>query len=382
MIIYWSMILWILVMYAIYSVTYKERVALSEYNFEHVVNQRIPIVLSIITFAYIIFWISIRHYVADTTLNVVTFNNMTTDFNSGFKALYWDPFSTKGKGVLFYLYILLFKCFIANDYILWLTSIAVFCGFFVFKTLRKYCFGADFFFGCFLFIVLLCFFYMMNGMRQFVCVSVAFGSVDLIKNKKTWKILLLTAVLVFVHSTAVILVPIYFIANMKPWGKNIFLFMAVIILVCVFVEPFFGGLDQVLQGTSYENDISTYFAIDDGVNPLRVMLYAVPPICSFLLRNEMKEYYEKYPILPICVNMSLLTAAIYLVGMFTSGIFIGRLPIYSELYDLILIPFLFRIGIKKEDRRFVVLSVIAVLLLYFYLTGPSVYHCDWFGTFN
>ena len=96
----------------------------------------------------------------------------------------------------------------------------------------------------------------------------------------------------------------------------------------------------------------------------------------------MKEYYEKYPILPICVNMSLLTAAIYLVGMFTSGIFIGRLPIYSELYDLILIPFLFRIGIKKEDRRFVVLSVIAVLLLYFYLTGPSVYHCDWFGTFN
>lgn len=369
-------------MYVVYSSTNKEKVALSDYNFERGINQRIPIVFAVLTFAYIIFWISIRHYVADTTLNVVTFNNTTTNFRSGFKELCWDPFSTKGKGVLFYFYTLFFKCFISNDYILWLTSIAVFSGFFVFKTLRKYSFGADFFFGCFLFITLLCFFYMMNGMRQFICVSCAFGSVDLIKNKKFFRFLILVVILVFVHSTAVILIPIYFISNMKPWGKTVFLFMVAIIIICVFVDPFFGGLDQVLQGTSYENDISTYFSLDDGVNPLRVMLYAVPPVCSFLLRYKMEPYYVKYPILPICVNMSIFTAAIYLVGMFTSGIFIGRLPIYSELYDLILIPFLFRIGLKKEDRRFVVLLVTAILLFYFYLTGPSSYHCDWFGTFH
>lgn len=36
--------------------------------------------------------------------------------------------------------------------------------------------------------------------------------------------------------------------------------------------------------------------------------------------------------------MSIVSASIYLVSMFTSGIFIGRLPIYCSLYSYVLLP--------------------------------------------
>lgn len=36
--------------------------------------------------------------------------------------------------------------------------------------------------------------------------------------------------------------------------------------------------------------------------------------------------------------MSIVSAGIYLVSMFTSGIYIGRLPIYCSLYSYVLLP--------------------------------------------
>lgn len=148
-----------------------------------------------------------------------------------------------------------------------------------------------------------------------------------------------------------------------------------------FCRAVFGKVDEFAQGTSYENDISIYFEEDDGVNPLRVLFYAVPPIVAFVYREKLSKYYEKMPVLSLCVNLSVCTASIYLVGMVTSGIFIGRLPIYSELYDLILIPVLLRICFNENNRKYVCWIYVIVLLVYYYLTGPTYYHSDYFGSF-
>ena len=114
---------------------------------------------------------------------------------------------------------------------------------------------------------------------------------------------------------------------------------------------------------------------------MRVLFYAVPPVAAFVYRKKLSKYYEKMPVLSLCVNLSVFTASVYLVGMVTSGILIGRLPIYSELYDLILIPVLLRICFNENNRKYVYLGYVAVLLLYYYLTGPTYYHSDYFGGF-
>lgn len=103
----------------------------------------------------------------------------------------------------------------------------------------------------------------------------------------------MVAILIFIHSTAIFLIPIYFIARLKPWSKLVWLFIFVMVLITVFAEPFFGKVDEFAQGTSYENDISIYFEEDDGVNPLRVLFYAVPPVAAFAYQEKLSKYYEK-----------------------------------------------------------------------------------------
>lgn len=382
MIIYWSMILWTFLIYILYDITHKEEVALTDYNLQQGIQKKIPWVYAILVFGYFIFWASMRHYVADTTAYVNYFNSYSDDFYGELSKLEWNPFSSDGKGVLFTAYNVFFKCFISDNYTLWLSTIAIFSGVCVMITLRKYCLNADFFLASFLFLTFLCYSgYMLNGMRQFICVAVSFLCCDFIKNGKFVRFILMVTILVFIHSTAVFLIPIYFIARLKPWSKSVFVLILIMLLITIFSEPFFGKVDEFVQGTSYENDISTYFADDDGVNPLRVLFYAVPPIIAFINKDKIKLFYDRFPILPICVNLSILTVAIYLVGMVTSGIFIGRLPIYCELYNLILIPYLLRICFSNYDRKFVYFGYVVIMLIYYYLTGPISYHSDYFGTF-
>ena len=72
--------------------------------------------------------------------------------------------------------------------------------------------------------------------------------------------------------------------------------------------------------------------------------------------------------------MSLVSAALYLVGMFTSGILIGRLPIYCDVYDLILIPFLLQAAFDNQERKISKPIYTCVLLLYFYLLSSNCYY--------
>ena len=151
MIIYWSMILWIFLIYILYDITHKEDIALTDYNLQQGIQRRVPWAYAFLVFGYFIFWASMRHYVADTTAYVAAFNNYSTNFSEEFSKLNWDPWSSEGKGVLFNAYSIFFKCFISDNYTLWLSSIAIFSGVCVMITLRKYCMNADFFLASFLF---------------------------------------------------------------------------------------------------------------------------------------------------------------------------------------------------------------------------------------
>lgn len=165
----------------LYDITHKEEIALTDYNLQQGIQRRVPWAYAFLVFGYFIFWASMRHYVADTTAYVAAFNNYSTNFSEEFPKLNWDPWSSEGKGVLFNAYSIFFKCFISDNYTLWLSSIAIFSGVCVMITLRKYCMNADFFLASFLFLAFLCYSgYMLNGMRQFICVAVSFLCCDFI----------------------------------------------------------------------------------------------------------------------------------------------------------------------------------------------------------
>ena len=367
MIVYWSMIAWVLLFYFIYSLGHKNK---KEYNFagqsinniqqdNEFVYHKIPYIYAILVFGYFVFWIGIRRYVADTSTYIGIFNSISTDFSTAWGNIDWE----NSKGPLFDAFNVIFKNFISDNYTWWLMTIAIFSGFCVLKTLHKY--SLNFFYSSYLFITLVTCTWMMNGMRQFICVSFLFLLCDWLIEGKFLRYLILCCILYYVHATVIVMIPIYFVARSKPWSKKIFAFLVCIILICIFSEPFFNTVDSALSGTAYSGATSQ-FAEDDGVNPLRVLFYAIPPFLAFWKKDRLSPYFEKYKILPISINMSLVALSLYFVGMFTSGILIGRMPVYADVYNLILIPFVLYFGFEKEDRTWASVLYALVALAYFY----------------
>lgn len=372
MIIYWSMILWVVLIYFVYSMGHKEEVILTDYNIQQGIQKKIPLAYAIVVFGYFIFWIGMRKHVADTTAYINIFESIPPDFSTAWNQINWE-----GKNPGFDIFNIFFKCYISQDFQWWLMTIAIISGVCIMIVLRKY--SCSFFFSSFLFMTLLTFQWMMNGMRQFICVAVLFLCCDWIKDGKFIRFLIAVLLMSTFHMTALLLIPIYFVARSKPWDKKIGLFIIGIILVCIFAEPFFSSVDSALDGTAYAGATSQ-FDEDDGVNPLRVLFFAIPPFLAFWKRKELECYYEKNKMLQICINMSLVTAALYFVGMFTSGILIGRLPIYTEVYDLILIPYLLNVCFTKQERAIVKPIYVVVLILFFYLLANGMgYHSDMTG---
>ncbi|MGN1433962.1 MAG: EpsG family protein [Ruminococcus sp.] len=369
MIIYWSMILWVLLIYFVYSMGHKEEVMLTDYNIQQGIQKKIPLAYAIVVFGYFIFWIGMRKYVADTTVYINMFQSIPTNFSTAWNQINWE-----GKNPGFDIFNIFFKCFISQDFQWWLITIAIISGVCIMVVLRKY--SCDFFFSSFLFMTLLTFQWMINGMRQFICVAVLFLCCDWIKDGKFIRFLLAVLLMSTFHMTALLMIPIYFVARSKPWDKKIGLFIIGIILICIFAEPFFSGVDSALGNTAYAGATSQ-FEEDDGVNPLKFLFIAIPTVIAFWKRNTLKSYYETNAFLPVCINMSLIASALYFVGMFTSGILIGRLPIYAEVYDLILIPYLLNVCFSKTERSIIKPVYILVLILFFYLLSNGMgYHSD------
>lgn len=131
-----------------------------------------------------------------------------------------------------------------------------------------------------------------------------------------------------------------------------------------FVDRFTNLLDGLLTDTQYSNAMTYSDWDDDGTNPFRVAVYCVPSIISFVFREKIKKL--NIPLINICVNMSIVSASLYLVSMVTSGIVFGRLPIYVSLFSYILLPWEINNLFEEDMKKTIYVSAVVLYLIYYY----------------
>ncbi len=360
MVIYNTMIFWIVICGIFYSMSNKK----NEINKTENVTDKIPILLAIITFGYIVFWAGIRSGVADTRAYINMYEAMPNSLSS-----IPELWTANNKSPGFDTLAIIFKCIISDNYHYWLMFIAVISGFSVMYTVWKH--SEKFFYSAFLFIATTNFAWMLNGIRQFLVVSILFALSDWIIQRKTWRYIIVVLILSTIHFTALIMIPIYFIVTEKPFGLKIILFIIALLLAIVFLEPFTNILELFLEETQY-GGFSEQFIDDDGVNPLRVLVATVPTIIAFMSRRKINHLYDRF--LDLCINMSFIAAGLYLFGVFAGGILFGRFPIYCELYNIILLPTLFKRCFAKNNT--IIMCVLCALgfLAYYFLQMRTSYY--------
>lgn len=269
------------------------------------------------------------------------------------------------KDQVFFGFTAVIKCLITHDYRIYFAIVAAIQLLCVGLIYRKY--SRSFWVSLFLFVVSTDYIqWMFNGTRQFLAAVITFIALPFIVKKKYIPAIGLILLGSLMHRTALLLIPVIFIVQGKAWNKKTLLIMLGTLMTVVFINEFTSFLDNALQETQYENVVSDWTGSnDDGTNVLRVLVYAVPTIISLIYKSAFDE--ADNPLINICVNMSIISTAVYVVSIFTSGIFIGRLPIYMSLYNYILLPWELRHCFPKTSRLFMTVAMcIGYTLFYCY----------------
>lgn len=314
---------------------------------------------ALIIFLPIIIMATFRVHFGDTEVYRYGFLNVPSTIGEFLP--YYDTVQ-KDKGYTVFSFLV--KLVIGNRDKLFFLLVAFIQGISLVYTYRKY--SVDYAMSILLFLLSTDYLsWMFNGMRQFIAASVLFACMGLILKKKYIPAVLMVLLLSTIHGSAILMLPMIFVAQGKAWNKKVILFTVAIVFAIFFLGQFTNILDTMLADTQYSTIMSDeIWTQDDGTSFLRVLVYSVPAIIAFFGRKRIWSIDD--PVVNLSTNMSIISAGIYLISMFTSGIYVGRLPIYFSLYSYILLPWEAKHLFVRDSSKIVYLAMIGGYLAFYY----------------
>lgn len=357
MTVYWFMMAWV-IFFGILAQVSARKVCVGEYLGEEVYEARVHLFMAVVTFAVIIFFAGARSHIADTSAYIRMFNDYPL-FQNAQDIIFDDTAREPG----FRLFSILVKTYISDNYTVWLYIIAVITGICVMIPLYRY--SCNFGVSAFLFMSSCQFTWMFNGMRQFLVAAIIFSCTGLILKNKNLLYIIIVCILSTIHQSALILIPMYFIAQGEPWNKRTLLFIGCIILAMIFTSKFTNLLTDVVEQTDYASSVNEFKATDDGTNIIRILVELIPVILAFVYRDKIKD--KLTPIIKLSINMSLIASGLYIISKIAhSGILLGRLPIYFSMYNLILLPWLLKNIFDNKEKDLIYFVMIICYFAFFY----------------
>ena len=314
----------------------------------------------IVALPYVL-WAGCRGYVADTTTYKSAFADMPSQMSE------WATYLadiTKDKG--FSVFGLIIKAVVGNHPVIYFLVLALIQMVCIAAVFRK--FSSSYWFSIFVFVASTDYMsWMFNGIRQFLAVTVIFAATALIVNKKFIPAVLVILFASTFHQSALLMLPVIFIIQGKAFNKMTLICIALAVLALVFADQFTDILETLMEDTQYSTVVSDWESWDDdGMNPIRVLVYSVPTILAILGIRIIRA--EDDPVINLCVNAGIITTALGIIAMGTSGIFMGRLPIYTSLYSsCILLPWeLDHIFTEQSARIVKVLAAVLYCAFFYY----------------
>lgn len=298
-----------------------------------------------------------RANIGDTGAYRSAFLSMDVSWNGFLNIIEVD---SKDKG--FSVFTWLIKLIIGNNDKLYFTIIASICIMCVVCVYKKY--SCNFIMSMFLFIASSDYVqWNYNGMRQFIAVSIAFAAMDWLLNKRYLKYFLLILLLSTIHASALIMIPISFIVQGKAWNIKTVCLVACALAAVNYSDVTIGIITDFMEDTQYSSEVGQFLETQ-GTNILRVLVFCIPPVMALLFHRWLDK--EDSKLLNLSTNMSIVSMGAYLVSAATSGIFVGRIPIYFSLSNYILLPWLVENVFEEKSQKVVYAVIVACYLIFYY----------------
>ena len=312
----------------------------------------IGLAMALLSFALLVFFAGNRSGIHDTPEYQYMYElfytddlNQITDIING---------NNKTKGPLFFIYLILFKHFTHGTFNDWLMSIAIFQA--VSLAVFFYKYSVNYVYSVYLFYTMSIFLWMVNGMRQFIAITIILFAVDWLIQKKTVPFMIVVLIAYNFHSSAILWVPVYFMIHFKPWSAKFLICAALLTFAIIFVSN-----SSLLNNTDYD-----YIATSNrsGINPFRLAVSMVIPVIAYTRKDIIEEKND--PLVNLLINISVISVGCYVVGMFTNGV-AARIAAYFDIFSLILLPWLLKKAFDESmGRTIAIVSFIGYFVFFWY----------------
>lgn len=253
--------------------------------------------------------------------------------------------------------------FIANEKFIILISIIGFLTmFFIYKgTLQN---SRIPWLSIFLFITTCLYYQTFNQFRQMLAIAIVLYSIKYMKEQKFIKFALTIALATVFHETALIMIPVYFLAKLKINWKTLLFYTSAIIVA------FLGQniIMNILSHTSYNGYINSYRDVEFGMATiLNTILRSAMLITTIIFAKKTiaQDANNKYlyHMVIICTALQFMTLS--------SGLF-SRLTTYFFIFYILLIPEIITAVFQKPKTKFAIILII--------LIGFTCYNFAYFNT--
>ena len=218
----------------------------------------------------------------------------------------------------------------------------------------------------------------MNGIRQALSAAILFSFTHLITKGKFLLYLIVVLVVSTFHQSALVMIPVYFLARLKPWSKRLMLISLAVFGFVIAFDTMLPFVFDVLQNTQY-GYYEEYFMENNwgGSSLIRTVINYVPVGLAFMLRREIKEKWSESDIF---VNMSLFNALVMTVSL-KNWIF-ARFSYCFQPYNFVLLPLIVSVLPREKERR-VLYYLLLVCYLIFMLVEQTglVYESNYLNLF-
>lgn len=223
-----------------------------------------------------------------------------------------------------------------------------------------YRFADPFEIGTYLYITTGCYLVTMNGIRQYLGAAILFAAVKLLMDGK-WKQYFLVVLLAStMHTSALIMLPVYFVVRRKAWSIATVCIMVPAMVGFVFFDEMISVVFTVLQDTQYGHYREYFAQAGHGANILRALIAAAPLVLAYMKRKELKEQWRESDVF---ANLCLLDFLFMLFS--TYNWILARFSIYFGLYNLVLLSRLIK-TCKGREKALLYYLVIFCYFIYFY----------------
>ena len=188
-------------------------------------------------------------------------------------------------------------------------------------------------------------------------------AVEAAEQKKWVKYALLVFIAMLFHTYAIVFVVVPFLRR-KPWSAFTWLLAVGAVFVFMNIEPILGNVADFTEENGkkiYQDEILG----GQNSNIFRILVYAVPPLISFVYRKTLFE--DSKPIENITVHLSLLSFICMLYGVTVDANESDRLATYFIWGTIIALPWMLKkISLKQGNNILKSVAYVAFFIYFVY----------------